>query len=122
MLSIAFERRNEPSGLSLNPDIVSVCPGIVYKISFLRKSQTSLKKQKFIFGNQSITITFLSLDILINYMRVFGILFWYLYFGILLWLMPHNFTHHKEELWALTFLNLQLLLTLTSLSIPPDKI
>ena len=29
VLSMAFERRNEPSGLSLKPLTVSVCPGIV---------------------------------------------------------------------------------------------
>lgn len=40
VLSIEFESRKDPSGLSLRPDIVSVCPDILYRISFLRKSQT----------------------------------------------------------------------------------
>lgn len=43
VLSIEFDRRNDPSGLNFRPDTVSVCPDIVYKISFFLKSQTYMK-------------------------------------------------------------------------------
>ena len=46
VLSIAFERIKEPSGLSRRPVTVSVCPDILYKTSFFLRSHTYTEQDK----------------------------------------------------------------------------